>query len=68
MHVSTSSEQVRTLNVRTREDYDKAEDSRMISSQLWKKSVYTRKEKSTGACSELLENTGKKNGNLEVPD
>lgn len=32
------------------------------------KSVYTRKEKYTGACSEFLENIGKKNGNLKVPD
>lgn len=42
----------------------KAEDSRTISSQLWK-TVYTRKEKSTGACSEFLENIGKKNVNLK---
>lgn len=32
------------------------------------KSVYTRQGKSTGACSEFLENTGKKNRNLKVPD
>lgn len=31
-------------------------------------SVYTRKEKSTGACSEFFENIGKKNENLKVSD
>lgn len=44
----------------------KAEDSRTIAVS-YGKTLYTRKEKSTGVCSEFLENIGKKNGNLKVP-